>query len=243
MGRRHRALILAAVFVLAAAPAGAGTVTGQVVFVGDPPAPAMLEVPKDREVCGDRVPAEALVLGPGGGVRYAVVWLEGTVAGAAGPGPEATIENRACRFVPPVQAARVGAELVVTNADPVLHNLRGWLEAGRSLFNVVQPTQGQVSRRTLRRAGVVRLTCDAHPHMHGWLLIFEHERFAVTDEAGRFTIPDVPPGRHRLQLWHPGWHLLGQDAQGRPRWDPPRVLSRELVVGPGVTRVTLELRN
>lgn len=243
MGRRHRALILAAAAVLAAAPAAAGTVAGQVVFVGRPPAPAMLEVPKDREVCGERVPAEALVLGPGGGVRYAVVSIDAPAPGAPGPGSEVAIENRACRFLPPVQAARVGAELVVTNADPVLHNLRGWLEAGRSLFNIVQPSQGQVSRRTLRRAGAVRLTCDAHPHMLGWLLVFEHERFAVTDGAGRFTIPDVPPGRHRLQLWHPGWNLLGQDAQGRPRWDPPRLLSREVVVGDGETRVTLELRD
>jgi plastocyanin len=243
VGRRRRPLILAAAAFLAAAPAGAGTVVGQVVFTGRPPAPATLEVPKDREVCGERAPAEALVLGPGGGVRYAVVWIAGPDSGSPGPGPEAAIENRACRFVPPVQVARVGAELVVTNADPVLHNLRGWLEAGRSLFNVVQPTQGQVSRRTLRRAGVVRLTCDAHPHMLGWLVVFEHERFAVTDEAGRFAIADIPPGRHRLQLWHRGWNLLGQDAEGRPRWDPPRVLSREIDVGPGVTRVSLELRD
>jgi plastocyanin len=229
----------------------AGAVTGRVAWSGPLPARAPLEVIKDHEVCGEWVDSEALVVSPDTrGVRHAVIALEG-VGGepdqarapvAAAPAAEVTLENRACRFVPHVLTLRVGGELVVVNADPVLHNLRGWLEPRRSVFNVVQPTQGQVSRRTIKRAGAIRLTCDTHVHMNGWLLTFDHPHFAVTDAEGRFTIPQVPPGRYRLTLWHEGWNIVRREPEGRPLYDAPRVLAREVTVPAGGTAaVDLEL--
>ncbi|HEU5319730.1 MAG TPA: carboxypeptidase regulatory-like domain-containing protein [Methylomirabilota bacterium] len=242
MGRRRRPLTAAALAaLLAAAPAAAGTLSGQVVFRGAPPALPAVAVTKDREACGEALPAEALVVGPAGGVRHAVAFLEGVPAPAAGPPAEATLENRRCRFVPHVLALRTGAELAVVNADPVLHNLRGWLEQ-RGVFNIVQSTQGQVSRRTIKRAGVIRLSCDAHPHMHGWLLAFEHPYFAVTDAGGRFTLRDVPAGAHRLAVWHQGWRVVRRDEHGRLTYDAPRVVAQDVTVpAAGAVRVAVEL--
>jgi hypothetical protein len=221
VGRRDRALIaVAAVFLLAAAPlgAGAGTVTGRVVWHGAPRSLPDAEVKVDRHVCGDHAASEALVVGRGGGVRWAVAYLEGAAAPPAEP-TEVALANRRCRFVPHVLAARVGAEIAVINEDPVLHNLRARLPGPREVFNVVQPTQGQVSRRAIKRAGVIRVTCDAHPTMLAWIVAFEHPFFAVTDGEGRFAIAGVPPGTYRLSLWH--------ERQGAAL-DP--ALSREVVV-------------
>ena len=42
--------------------------------------------------------------------------------------------------------------------------------------------------------------------MHAWMLgfvhVFDHPFFAVTNEQGVFSIPDVPPGSYVLKAWH-----------------------------------------
>jgi plastocyanin len=227
----------------AAVPAAPGTVSGRVTFRGDVPALPALEVAKDRDTCGERVPSEALLVSPRTrGVRYAVVSLEGAPAPDATTPGEATLENTRCRFAPHVLAVRVGTELAIVNSDPVLHNLRGWIDGQRAVFNVVQPTQGQVTQRTIKRAGVIRLTCDAHSHMGGYLLAFEHPYFAVTDDDGTFSIGNVPPGSYRLNVWHEGWNVVQRDAQGHLIYDAPRVLSRDVTVtGAGRAVVNVEL--
>jgi len=177
------------------------------------------------------------------GVQYAVVFLEDVARVEGGLALEgAVLENRACRFVPRVLAVRVGTELPVVNADPVLHNLRAWLPGRRHVFNVVQPTQGQVTRRTIKRPGVMTLTCDTHVHMLGYLLSFEHPYFAVTNSDGAFRIPGVPPGTYRISAWHEGWIVVRQDADGRVFYEPPHLLFQEVVVPEsGEVRVLFEL--
>jgi len=222
----------------------AGTITGRVVFRGELPVLPPIAVTKDREVCGGGMPSEALVVSPASrGIRHAVVFLEGATPVEGGPpSDEAVLENRACRFVPRVLAVRVGTELAVVNADPVLHNLRAWLPERRHVFNVVQPTQDQVTRRTIKRPGVMTLTCDTHVHMLGYLLSFEHPHFAVTDSDGTFTIVGVPPGTYRINAWHEGWSVVRQDADGRVVYEPPHLLSQEVVVPEaGEVRVIFEL--
>lgn len=234
-------LALTTLLALAPGGAGAGSVLGEVVFRGDPPAPATVEVLKDHEACGTTVPADALVVDPATrGVPHTVVSVEG-LASPPAVGREARLENRRCRFVPRVLAVQVGTELLVANADPVLHNLRAWLDR-RAVLNVVQPTQGQVTERTIKRTGAMTLTCDTHPHMAGAIVTFEHPFFAVTDGAGRFRIDGVPPGTYTVRAWHEGWRIVQRDAQGRLTYEPAYVLAREVrVPGEGQVRVRFEL--
>ena len=237
-------VFLAVLLLGTAEAARAGTISGRVVFRGVLPVPAPIAVAKDREVCGDSVPSDALNVSPlTRGVQHAVVFLEGLTRSEDSPPPRETVlENRACRFVPRVLAVQVGAELAIVNADPVLHNLRAWLPGRRHVFNVVQPTQGQVTRRTVKRSGVMTLTCDTHVHMLGYLLAFDHPYFAVTDSDGGFSIPRVPAGTYRISAWHPGWSVISQEPEGRVVYDAPHVLSREVAVpAAGEARVVFDL--
>ena len=55
-------------------------------------------------------------------------------------------------------------------------------------------------------------------------------------------IDEVPPGRYRLTAWHEGWVITGKDKDGRPVYDPPRVLAQEVTVPPrGEVAVEFEL--
>jgi hypothetical protein len=249
VGRGHRALSggaagAALALLVTASSGGAGLLAGRVVFTGPVPPLPPIEVLKDHEACGPLVPAEALVVSARTrGVRWAVVSVDGPPGPPAPPG-ELTLENRQCRFMPHVAALRVGDELAIVNADPVLHNLRAWIdgEARRQVFNVVQPTQGQVTRRTIKRPGVIRLTCDTHVHMSGYLVAFDHPWFAVTDAEGEFRLDDVPAGTWRVSVWHEGWAVERRTPEGRLVWSPARVLSRDVTVpAQGQVRIEFDL--
>src|SRR5262245_13816815 len=141
-------------------PAAGGAVTGRVVFQGPLPRLVNLPVVKDRYVCGVLMRSEALVVSPSTrGVGAAAVWIDGVPAGpAAAPAPaEPRLANRGCRFAPHVLALRAGDDLMIANDDEVLHNLRAWLPERRSAFTVVLPSQGDVSRQPIKRAGVMAL--------------------------------------------------------------------------------------
>ena len=98
------------------------------------------------------------------------------------------------------------------------------------------------TRRPIKRPGVLSLTCDAHVHMQGYLLAFDHPYFAVTDTSGAFRITGVPPGSYRVTAWHEGWTVVRREAEGRLVYEAPYLLSQEVIVPPaGEAKVQFEL--
>jgi plastocyanin len=245
VGAALAALLLALVPAAGAPrPAAGGAIAGRVVFQGPMPKLVNLPVIKDRYVCGVLARSEALVVSPSTrGVQAAVVWVDGVPAPEPAPAPaESRLANRGCRFAPHVLALRAGDDLVIANDDDVLHNLRARLPGRRSAFTVVLPSQGDVARQAIKRAGVMTLTCDTHVHMRAYLLAFDHPYFALTDADGGFRIPGVPPGTYRITVWHEGWTVVGRDPNGGFVYEPPRVVTREVVVpGAGDARLDVDL--
>jgi plastocyanin len=200
---RRLAAIMGAVLVLAIPAAGVetGTVSGT-VRVDGPVAPrAPLPVYKHREVCGDAVPDDRLVVSAAGGLRYAVVSIEG-VHGGRRPERDLTIDldNRGCRFEPHVQTAEVGQWLELRNSDPILHNADARIGPD-TLFNVALPP-GRHVRKPLARSGLVTITCDVrHTWMRAYVVVADDPYHTVTDAAGEYEIRDVLPGHYTLRVW------------------------------------------
>src|SRR5436190_295853 len=61
--------------------ADGGVVSGTVKFSGPAPKLEPIAVNKNRDVCGERKPSEALVVGAHGGVKGGVVLIEGVTRG------------------------------------------------------------------------------------------------------------------------------------------------------------------
>ena len=179
----------------------AGSVTGTVTLAGAPPVRPQLPVQKNREVCGEMVADDRLVIGPSGGVRYAVVTVEG-LQGGAKPQRDAThaLDNHACHFVPHVQTAEVGQWLELHNGDPVLHNADARI-GQETIFNVALPHDHR-TRRPLARPGLVAITCDAHPWMSAFVAVTDHPYHTVTDASGTYESRDLPAGTYRVRVWH-----------------------------------------
>jgi hypothetical protein len=178
-----------------------GTIRGAVKVEGKLPKLTPLQISKYKEVCKD-VPNETLIVGPGQGLRYAVVTLEGIIKGKAIE-KEAVheLDNVKCRFVPHVQTASVGQFLLLKNSDPILHTAHAYFAGAQPQFNVgLYP--GRMSRKPLVTPGVVKILCEVHPWMSAFIVVTDHPYHSVTDVYGEYHISDVPPGNYKLKAWH-----------------------------------------
>jgi hypothetical protein len=172
-----------------------------VLVTGTYSQPRPLQVFKNRKFCGAAVPNETLMINPDGALRNAVVTLvpldrEVTVA----PGVS-VLDNQRCAFVPHVQVATVGSDLILKNSDPILHTVHARL-GKETLFNVGLPRWRQVIKR-LDRPGPVRIDCDVlHTWMSAVIVVVTTPYFAVTDAAGAFALDRLPAGDYRVEVWH-----------------------------------------
>lgn len=204
-------LASAALVTVLAWPAGAyevvsvtdgGTIRGKVVFSGTPPAKKKIIPTKDREACGSGVrEVDQILVGADKGVQEAIVYLKQVEKGKAWEklAKLPFIDNVKCDFQPHVQVMAPG-DFEIVNSDPVLHNTHGFL--GKvTVFNVALPNQEQRIKRPLRRPGMVRVECDAHGWMLGWVYVADNPYYAVTGKDGSFAIAGVPPGSYTLVGW------------------------------------------
>ena len=220
-----------------------GTLTGVVRFAGTPPKLAPLAVSKNRETCGEQKASEALVVGAAGGVRGSVVLIEGVTRGKKATG-EVLLDNHRCLFVSHVTALAAGEKARVKNSDTLLHNTHGFM-GKPTVFNLALPNKDQMVdiTRRLTKPGVVRVLCDAHPHMFAWMIVHDSPYVAVTDERGVFTIDGIPPGRYRATMWHEGFRARGVGKDGRPLYGEPHTVSRDITIAPrSAATVEFELK-
>ena len=174
-----RAGVFSLLLVLLSAPVLAGgTIEGTIRLAGPAPSTAARPIAKDASVCGSAAPAESVVVGKAGALANVVVSVsDARFAGTPPPVAGASLDQRACRYLPHVQALTV--------------------------FNVALPIKGQKLPVPMTKPGLVKLQCDAgHTWMSAWIYVFDHPYFAVTDASGAFVIKDVPAGEHVVELWH-----------------------------------------
>jgi plastocyanin len=207
--------------VTAAADGGWGDVKGQVVFAGGTiPERKPVEITADKPHChaqGDILTEDWVVNKDNRGVKNAFVWLAPSDPSVPLPihpdlqevkVKEVVVDQPMCAFVPHAVALREGQTVVVKNSAPVAHNVRwtGTLRNGGG--NVIVPPGGQHLIKDLRADRIpLQLNCDIHKWMRGWLRVYDHPYYAVTDDNGNFTIANAPAGNCQLIVWHEsvGW--------------------------------------
>ena len=197
--------IAGAVVASPAAPAagagegqGAGSITGRVTLT-DPPEPRMVAVTTDQAVCGTEVEDEAVVVDDSGGLANAVVLVAG-VPWSERPS-DASINNAGCYFVPRVQVLPTRTVVTIKSEDDTLHSTHAYDDRQRTLFNIAIPFPGLEVQRPFRRPGPVRIECDSHGWMRGWVYVSD-DLGTVTGPDGTFELTGIPPGAYQLTVWH-----------------------------------------
>jgi hypothetical protein len=184
--------------------ASAGSVVGEVRYIDSPPKLVPVKVSKDQDYCGEILTNETYLIDANGGLKNVVVFLEGRLAiTASDPQKLNTIENTGCRYEPRVIAMQKGERLRVRNNDPKLHIPHSYLNE-KTVFMLSLPFRNSILDATqkIRESGVHKLVCDTHAWMLGFVHVFDHPYFAVTDAKGFFSIPNIPAGTYSLKAWH-----------------------------------------
>jgi Polysaccharide lyase family 4, domain II len=182
-------------------PAGAqggGTIEASVTYAGAPVV-EKLKVNKDTEKCGTEAVVEKVVVGGNKGLANAVVSVPGAKGGAA-KAVKGTVDQHGCKFVPHVTAMTPG-ELDLKNSDDILHNIHTYSTANPSI-NKAQPKFKKVMTEKFEKPEIIKLTCDVHSWMLGWVAVMPSPFFGVTDANGATKIDNVPPGKYTVEAWH-----------------------------------------
>ncbi len=182
-------------FVGAAGAQGGGTVEVEVKYTGAPVV-EKLKINKDTEQCGTEAVIEKVVVGGNKGLAYAVA----SAPGAKGvTKTKAVIDQKGCKFVPHVVAMQPG-EIEIKNSDGILHNIHTYSTANPSI-NKAQPKFKKTMTEKLEKAEVVKITCDVHSWMLGWVAVTPGVA-AVTDKDGVAKLENVPAGKQKIEVWH-----------------------------------------
>lgn len=203
-----KSLTLSVVFVVvgllyclaAAGTAWAGVIKGAVRLAGTVE-PKKLPVTIDQYVCGKEKDTEDLVVGPDKGVRNALVYLQTPPTGTKLPAdpPSVPMDQKGCMFAPRVVVVPAGGTVDFLNSDRLLHNLHSRGKENPP-FNRTQP-KGRTIPIVFRKPEILRVECDLHSWMRGWIVVADHPFYTLTNEGGEFVLKDVPPGNYTLTVW------------------------------------------
>jgi plastocyanin len=206
MGSVLGVLVGVAAVLGAAGPASAqgGTIVGEVKVSGTPPPAKTITVNKDVEVCGKEKKIAEVAVGPGNGLAGAVV----AVSDAKGAkGQKAVLDQKGCEFRPQVLVMTPG-EVDILNSDGVLHNIHTYSTANPPI-NKAQPKFKKKMTEKFEKPEAIKVTCDAHSWMLGWIYVTENPA-STTDDKGSFKLENVPAGKHKVEVWHP---VLGKQSK------------------------------
>jgi len=211
-----------------------GTITGKVTYNGKPvnkefsfakfPNPKFCpKIPNKELAQGDKRILKAVDVGAGNALKGAVVAVtdiedQEFINGYKGTEVVAVF----CEFQPYTGVVVPMKNFHVENndADPddpksvkgVLHNPHSFEVLGASsttVFNIGLAEKGSkldkpATMRKAKNGSFFRLQCDQHEFMQSYFLPVTNKHFAVVKDDGTFEIPDVPAGKHKVVIWHPG---------------------------------------
>ncbi|MHC4877118.1 MAG: carboxypeptidase regulatory-like domain-containing protein [Planctomycetota bacterium] len=120
----------------------------------------------------------------------------------------AEVDQEFFQFTPQTVAIQAGDSVKFLNSDATTHNVRA--SSPIATFNENMSPGFDYTHRFDRAGGIatpVQLGCVFHGGMQAWIFIFDHPYFTVTGEDGTYSFTDVPPGKYRLDVYHPSGRL------------------------------------
>lgn len=131
--------------------------------------------------------------------------------------PQLVQKNKS--FHPSLLVIPVGGKVEFPNHDPFFHNVFSLFEGKR--FDLGLYESGTTRFVQFDRPGISFIFCNIHSQMSAVVIALATPYYAISDARGELSLPNVPPGRYQLQVFH---------AAIAP--DTLRAMSREITVSP-----------
>jgi plastocyanin len=190
------------------------SVKGVVKFEGTPPKPTRIDMAQDP-LCakGHATPptTEDIVVGGDGTLANVIVYVSDGLTSHDFPPPQqpAVLEQKGCQYRPHVLALQANQTLNIVNSDETTHNIHPSPNNNRE-FNMTQPHGMPLEHTFAREEVAIPVKCNVHPWMKGYIAVFKHPFFAVTDKSGSFELKGLPPGTYTISAWQ---EKLGTQTQ------------------------------
>lgn len=154
----------------------------------------------------------------------AVIWL--TPVGVEVHPPQQTeipqLVQKNKKFEPSLLVIPAGGKVEFPNHDPFFHNVFSQFEGKR--FDLGLYESGTTRFVQFDKPGISFIFCNIHAEMNAVVIAVTTPYYAISDAHGDLKLPNVPPGRYQLQIFHAG---VAPDAL--------RAMSRVVTIAPGQT--------
>jgi plastocyanin len=157
------------------------------------------------------VTTEEIVVDANGGLANVVVYVSDGLGTATfqPPAQPVVFEQKGCQYKPHVLAMQANQKLNVVNDDETTHNIHPTPNNNRE-WNMTQPHGMPLEQTFAREEVAILVKCNIHPWMRGYIAVFKHPYFAVSDKNGSFDLKDLPPGTYTITAWQ---EKLGMKTQ------------------------------
>ncbi len=156
-----------------------------------------------------------------------VVWLESAGAPAAtkkkAESKSFEMKSMDKKFQPTVIVIPVGSEVNFPNFDPIYHNV--FSVSGDNRFDLGLYKSGASKNVKFEKPGLVRVYCNIHSQMVGFIHVLDSSWFATTGSDGAFELKGVPAGKYLLKTWE---EKAGESSKEIVVTDAPLVISPEV---------------
>jgi len=184
---------------------GTSSVSGRVLFLGEPPERKELNMSGDA-ACrkpGDIALSEDLIVNDDGSLRNTYVRVVSGLGDRifAPPATELQMDQRGCIFIPHLLPARSNQIIAFKSSDTVVHNVRT-VAKENPRFNISMAGRGRTVRRFFPKQEIVQIRCDIHAWMAAYIAVSDHPFHSVTGAEGSFSIDGLPGGTFEIEVWH-----------------------------------------
>ena len=139
-----------------------------------------------------------------GNIRSAVVYLEPrerAIQVSDAPSMRSrVIAMHGREFRPHVTTVLAGGSVAFPNEDPFSHNVFSNVDLGP--FDLGLYRRGATRTATFAKPGVYPIYCNIHSMMVSFVVAVPSPWATQPDDAGRFSLRGVAPGRYLIHAWH-----------------------------------------
>jgi plastocyanin len=210
------AVLLGSCWVSKVYAQASSSIKGVVKFQGSTPKGTPIDMSVDpycKKMHPGMVFTEDVVVAAGGALANALVFVSDGLGDRtfAAPGAPVVLEQKGCNYTPHIVAMQTNQKLDVVNDDDTTHNIHPLPNNNRE-WNKTQPHGVPIEESFAREEVPITVKCNIHPWMRGYIAVFHHPFFAITNKSGEFEIKDLPPGTYTIKVWQEKLGTLTQSV-------------------------------